>query len=248
MCAAGHGDRPCFLSQCQRLVAAALRSSDVDESNQICCNPRHQVNLAAQAHRLLQPVARRVESTGSVLRDTQMPQRLGQRPLVVDPRGKVAGPFKRGNGHRVVVADNLVKATFPEERLCLPTLIIERLIQLRRVLEQGQLARILDASIEISGMQNLAPSHGKVGLKGVQVSFSGAEAAGIAIKDGALVKRSSPINPIFRSQRDLQTMVLMMTTKAPGSTAPRQLARQRDWAQPSLDRAVSLPAEDPATG
>jgi hypothetical protein len=65
------------------------------------------------------------------------PSRRGQRAAC-----QLAGPLENGNRGVVVVPDNLAEAADPEQRLGLTAYVAEGLIELRRPLEQGQLARI----------------------------------------------------------------------------------------------------------
>ena len=118
--AAGLGDLGRFLGQRQRVVPAAFRGGDVDQPHQVGGSAGHEPDLPPQPQRLLQPLARRVQPAGLVLRDPEVPERVGLRQLVAGLCGELQGPFEGGDRGTLVVPDDLVEAADPEQSLALP--------------------------------------------------------------------------------------------------------------------------------
>jgi hypothetical protein len=56
-----------------------------------------------------------IRPAGGMLRDAQVPKRVGHCQLVTDLGSDLTGPFKNGNRGVVVAADNLVETTDPEQ-------------------------------------------------------------------------------------------------------------------------------------
>src|SRR5438270_12244090 len=89
MSAAGLGDRARLLEQRQRLVMVAVPGGNVSQPNQVRGYTRHEPDIPAQPHRLLQPLTCPVQPPCAVLGDAQVPKRLGHGPLVTDLRPKL---------------------------------------------------------------------------------------------------------------------------------------------------------------
>ena len=143
--AARLGDRAGLLDQLERVVAAVLPGRDVGQPDQVRGHTGPRARFPPQPRRLLQMQPRRLEPAGGVLRDTQVPQRLGHGCGVVGLRGQLQRPPEHGDRGLVVAPDHLVAAAHPEQRLGFPADVAARPVQLRGPLEGGQLTRILAA-------------------------------------------------------------------------------------------------------
>lgn len=180
---------------------AALRGGDVGQPDQVRGDARQEPDLPAEPHRFLQAFPRRVQPTGDVLRDAQVPQRVRLRQLVAGPRRQLERAFQGGHRGVVVVSYHLVVRADPEQRLPFAARVAELLVELRRTREQLKLARVLVLLRDVPGVHDPAAGQGEIGLDRVQVPFGRRQRAAVATHDGAFIEQSRPLDPIRRIHR-----------------------------------------------
>jgi hypothetical protein len=228
------GERGRFLDQRQRIVMAALCKGDVDQPDHVRGNAGQQAEFPAQPNRLFQLLARRVQPTGGMLRNAQVPQRFGHCLLVADLCRQLQGPLKNGNRGVVVAPDDLVEAANPEQRLSLTAHVTERLIEVRGALEQLQLMRILGRLLRILGsllkepaVNDPAAGQGQIGLDRIQfqIGYRQRELCAIALALGH--QPADMLGP----HEDYSTIQVTSDISA----APLEIAA---WMQGSINSAV----------
>jgi hypothetical protein len=103
-----------------------------------------------------------------------------------------------------VAPHNLVEAADPEQRLALAAHVTELAIQLRRALEERQLARVLAEPLRVRPslrkvlrMNHAATSQRKIGFHSVQVPLGESQHALVAAEDGAFIAQPGLLDSIL---------------------------------------------------
>lgn len=90
--------------------------------------------------------------------DAQVPQGLGPGRFVIDLRCEPTGPLQVRNRRLVVPPNELVETADPKQRLGLAARVAQRLIQLKRALEQRQFSGIFRGQRSDQGSNPALPT------------------------------------------------------------------------------------------